>query len=109
MTREALLKDGYFYPKKFDDLIKVYLYLGYTVLFRRKDINLLDIIVKVKIGSKNATSPKIGKCLTLLLPYAKYQFGPLRSNMGWWASQLIESYCIDKSDVEEFLNYIKNG
>lgn len=108
MTREALLKDGYFYPKKFDDLIKVYLYLGYTVLFRRKIVNW-DIIVKVQIGSENTTSPKIGKCLTLLLPYAKYQFGALRSNMVWWTSQLIESYCIDKSDVEEFLNYIKNG
>lgn len=83
MVREALLKDGYFYPKKFDDLIKVYLYLGYTVLFRRKDVNLLDIIVKVHIGSKNASSPKIGKYLTLLLPYAKYQFGALRSNMAW--------------------------
>lgn len=108
MTREALLKDGYFYPKKFDDLIKVYLYLGYTVLFRRKRISW-DIIVKVQIGSEHTSSPKIGKCLTLLLPYAKYPFGALRSNTVWWTSQLIESYCIDKSDVDEFLNYIKNG
>ena len=83
MTREELLKNGYFYPKKFDDLIKVYLYLGYTVLFKRKDIDW-DIIVKVQIDSKNTSSPKIGKRLTLLLPYAKYNFRALMSNMVMW-------------------------